>query len=202
MAPRLFGTDGMRGRAGQWPLDPVTVRRLGAAIVRVLDASSSAPRLLIGRDTRESGEWIERELAYGARLAGASVTAGGVLPTPAVAYITRTSDVSLGAVISGIAQSLRRQRHQGLLGRRSEVHRGSRAPGRGRHRGHVVGAAGRRRARNSRRRSRRAATARTCETCSRRPAGSPERGSSSTAPTARPPVLPRGSLPSWASTSS
>ena len=100
MAPRLFGTDGMRGRAGQWPLDPVTVRRLGAAIVRVLDASSSAPRLLIGRDTRESGEWIERELAYGARLAGASVTAGGVLPTPAVAYITRTSEVSLGAVIS------------------------------------------------------------------------------------------------------
>ena len=100
MAPRLFGTDGMRGRAGQWPLDPPTVRRLGAAIVRVLDASSNAPRLLIGRDTRESGGWIERELAYGARLAGASVTAGGVLPTPAVAYITRTSEVSLGAVIS------------------------------------------------------------------------------------------------------
>ena len=99
MAPRLFGTDGMRGRAGEWPLDPITVRRLGAAIVRVLD-HSSPPRLLIGRDTRESGGWIERELAYGATLAGASVTAGGVLPTPAVAYITRTSDVSLGAVIS------------------------------------------------------------------------------------------------------
>jgi phosphoglucosamine mutase len=66
----------------------------------VLDAVPGAARLLIGRDTRESGGWIERELAYGARLAGASVTAGGVLPTPAVAYITRTSDVSLGAVIS------------------------------------------------------------------------------------------------------
>jgi len=100
MAPRLFGTDGMRGRAGDWPLDPVTVRRLGASIVRVLDATSSVPRLLIGRDTRESGGWIERELAHGARLAGASVTAAGVLPTPAVAYLTRTSEVSLGAVIS------------------------------------------------------------------------------------------------------
>ena len=100
MAPRLFGTDGMRGRAGQWPLDPPTVRRLGAAIVRVLGEAAGPARLLIGRDTRESGAWIERELAYGARLAGASVTAAGVLPTPAVAYLARHSDVALGAVIS------------------------------------------------------------------------------------------------------
>ena len=69
MAPRLFGTDGVRGHAGQWPLDPATVRRLGAAIVRVLDPSTGPARLLIGRDTRESGAWIERELAHGAQLA-------------------------------------------------------------------------------------------------------------------------------------
>ena len=100
MAPRLFGTDGMRGRAGEWPLDPTTVRRLGAAVVRVLDGSAGPARLLIGRDTRESGRWIERELAHGARLAGASVTAAGVLPTPAIAYLTKTTDVTLGAVIS------------------------------------------------------------------------------------------------------
>lgn len=100
MPPRLFGTDGVRGRAGQWPLDPVTVRRLGAAIVRVLDPAAGPARLLIGRDTRESGLWIERELAHGARLAGATVTTAGVLPTPAVAYLTRTTDVTLGAVIS------------------------------------------------------------------------------------------------------
>jgi phosphoglucosamine mutase len=99
MAPRLFGTDGVRGHAGRWPLDPATVRRLGASIVRVLD-SATAPRLLIGRDTRESGAWIERELAYGAQLSGAIVVAAGVLPTPAVAYLTRTSDFALGAVIS------------------------------------------------------------------------------------------------------
>jgi phosphoglucosamine mutase len=100
MAPRLFGTDGVRGRAGEWPLDPVTVRRLGAAIVRVLDPADGSARLLIGRDTRESGLWIERELAHGARLAGAMVTTAGVLPTPAIAYLTRTTDVTLGAVIS------------------------------------------------------------------------------------------------------
>jgi phosphoglucosamine mutase len=100
MAPRLFGTDGIRGTAGQAPLDPPTVRRIGAALVKALDPSEGHPHLLIGRDTRESGEWIERELAAGARRAGADVKTVGVLPTPAVAYLTRTTDVTLGAVIS------------------------------------------------------------------------------------------------------
>jgi phosphoglucosamine mutase len=100
MAPRLFGTDGIRGTAGQPPLDPPTVRRIGAALVKALDPSEGHPHLLIGRDTRESGEWIERELAAGARRAGADVKTVGVLPTPAVAYLTRTTDVTLGAVIS------------------------------------------------------------------------------------------------------
>jgi phosphoglucosamine mutase len=100
MAPRLFGTDGIRGTAGQPPLDPPTVRRIGAALVKALDASEGHPHLLIGRDTRESGEWIERELAAGARRAGADVRTLGVLPTPAIAYLTRTTDVTLGAVIS------------------------------------------------------------------------------------------------------
>lgn len=99
MVPRLFGTDGVRGTAGEWPLDPVTVRRIGMAIVRAMGEDAPA-RLLIGRDTRESGLWIERELAHGARLAGASVATVGVLPTPAVAYLTRKTDVTLGAVIS------------------------------------------------------------------------------------------------------
>ena len=99
-APRLFGTDGMRGRAGEWPLDPPTVRRLGAALVRVLRGPEGPMRLLVGRDTRESGEWIGREFAHGARLAGADVISAGVLPTPAVAYLARSTDVSLGAMIS------------------------------------------------------------------------------------------------------
>jgi phosphoglucosamine mutase len=100
MAARLFGTDGIRGTAGAAPLDPPTVRRIGAAIIKVLEPEETRPRLLIGRDTRESGGWIERELAHGARLAGADVETAGVLPTPAIAYLTRAAEVSLGAVIS------------------------------------------------------------------------------------------------------
>ena len=64
---RLFGTDGVRGKAGEYPLDAPTVRRLGAALVRALrhDDPAVPVRFLAGRDTRESGEWIERELAFG-----------------------------------------------------------------------------------------------------------------------------------------
>src|SRR5678815_883781 len=71
---RLFGTDGVRGTAGTYPLDPPTVRRLGAALVRALPASRVTPRLLVGRDTRESGVWIESELAHGASGESAVVT--------------------------------------------------------------------------------------------------------------------------------
>jgi phosphoglucosamine mutase len=95
---QLFGTDGIRGTAGAFPLDVHTVRRVGAALVRALPGSGA--RLLIGRDTRESGEWIERELAHGARIAGASVFSMGVAPTPAVAYLTGSLDFDAGVVIS------------------------------------------------------------------------------------------------------
>jgi phosphoglucosamine mutase len=89
----LFGTDGVRGTAGRYPLDPPTVRRLGAALVRALKVAN--PKFLVGRDTRESGVWIEAELAH-----GASVTSVGVVPTPAVAYLTRTHGYDAGVVIS------------------------------------------------------------------------------------------------------
>ena len=105
--PRLFGTDGVRGTAGEYPLDPATVRRLGAALVRAWRARHSAasdggngPRILVGRDTRESGGWIEAELAHGASGEGATVTSAGVVPTPAIAYLTRTQGYDAGVVIS------------------------------------------------------------------------------------------------------
>jgi phosphoglucosamine mutase len=98
VAQRLFGTDGVRGVAGQWPLDPPTVARLGAALVRALP--HARPRLVVGRDTRESGEWIERELARGATGEGATVTSAGVVPTPAVAYLAGALDFDLGVVLS------------------------------------------------------------------------------------------------------
>jgi phosphoglucosamine mutase len=97
---RLFGTDGVRGTAGDHPLDPPTVRRIGAALVRASLDGSKGPRLLIGRDTRESGTWIEAELAHGAAGEGATVTSAGVVPTPAIAYLTRTQGFDAGVVIS------------------------------------------------------------------------------------------------------
>jgi phosphoglucosamine mutase len=100
MAHRLFGTDGVRGRAGAYPLDSPTVRRLGAALVRALPAANGAHRLLVGRDTRESGGWIARELAHGARSAGGEVVSAGIIPTPAVAYLAREQAFDAGVVIS------------------------------------------------------------------------------------------------------
>jgi phosphoglucosamine mutase len=98
LVPKLFGTDGVRGVAGEYPLDHATVRRLGAGLVRALNIPH--PKFLIGRDTRESGTWIEAELAHGASGEGALVTSAGVVPTPAVAYLTRTHGYDAGVVIS------------------------------------------------------------------------------------------------------
>ena len=97
---RLFGTDGVRGTSGQYPLDRPTIRRIGAALVRALPDRKGATSLLIGRDTRESGPWIESELAHGATGEGARVTSVGVAPTPAIAYLTREGDYDAGVVIS------------------------------------------------------------------------------------------------------
>lgn len=96
---KLFGTDGVRGVAGEPPLDETTILRLGAALVRVLPHQGPA-RLLTGRDTRESGFWIERTLARGIRAMGGDVLSAGVVPTPAVAVITRAQDFDAGIVIS------------------------------------------------------------------------------------------------------
>jgi phosphoglucosamine mutase len=97
---RLFGTDGVRGKAGFYPLDPATERRLGAALVRALPRKAGRPGVLVGRDTRESGVWIEQELAGGASGEGAVVTSVGVVPTPAVAYLARAHGFDAGVVIS------------------------------------------------------------------------------------------------------
>jgi phosphoglucosamine mutase len=97
---RLFGTDGVRGVAGRYPLDRGTVQRLGAALVRALPSGAESAKLLVGRDTRESGGWIEAALAHGASSEGAAVTSAGVVPTPAIAYLTRTAGYDAGVVIS------------------------------------------------------------------------------------------------------
>ncbi len=98
--PRLFGTDGVRGVAGAYPLDPPTVRRIGAALVRALTRSGRALKLLTGRDTRESGPWIEAEFAAGVASQGAEVASAGVVPTPAIAYLASHEGYDAGVVIS------------------------------------------------------------------------------------------------------
>lgn len=102
---KLFGTDGIRGKAGHAPLDRETVARVGAAIVSAFahgaTADRTAPlRFVIGRDTRESGPWIEDELARGLTSEGATAVSAGVVPTPAVAYLARTEGFDAGIVIS------------------------------------------------------------------------------------------------------
>jgi len=95
---RFFGTDGIRGRAGEPPLDPRTVQRIGRAVVRALGADT--PRVLIGRDTRESSPGLESHLAAGARAEGAIVESAGVIPTPAIAHHARHGSYALGVVLS------------------------------------------------------------------------------------------------------
>lgn len=101
---KLFGTDGIRGKAGRAPLVPETVARVGAALVRAFTAGepkgSPVHRFVIGRDTRESGTWIEQQLARGLTSEGATVVSAGVVPTPAVAYLARTEGFDAGIVIS------------------------------------------------------------------------------------------------------
>src|SRR5919112_1264159 len=98
---KLFGTDGMRGFAGRFPLDAATVRTAGYSLARRLAARNDhAPTIVTGRDTRESGEWIERALTEGAREGGAGCESAGVITTPGVAYLARTLPADAGVVVS------------------------------------------------------------------------------------------------------
>ena len=121
---RLFGTDGIRGTAGTYPLDAETVARVGAALVRALPhpASGQPPRLVVGRDTRESGEWIERALARGVRVRGRGARRAPALCRRRPRLPTRAAHFDAGLVISASHNPYRGQRHQGVLGRRREVH--------------------------------------------------------------------------------
>jgi phosphoglucosamine mutase len=101
MAKRLFGTDGIRGRAGQAPLDPRTVTALGIALAEDLKRQELVTMpVLIGMDTRESGPAIAAELADGLRRGGVRTDFAGVLTTPGVAYLTRAGNYSAGVMIS------------------------------------------------------------------------------------------------------
>jgi phosphoglucosamine mutase len=98
---KLFGTDGMRGEAGRFPLDAATIEIVGASLANHLrEKLGRAPLIVVGRDTRESGPWLEQALARGATGAGADLQSGGVITTPGVAYLARALSAAAGVVIS------------------------------------------------------------------------------------------------------
>src|SRR5271170_3541618 len=97
---KLFGTDGMRGVAGESPLDAATVYAVGLALAHNLAAKAASPRVLLGMDTRESSDWIAATLTAGLIAGGATVESAGVITTPAVAFLAHTHKFAAGVVIS------------------------------------------------------------------------------------------------------
>lgn len=99
---KLFGTDGIRGHAGEFPLDAATARVLGSSLATHLSEKldNRTPVIVIGRDTRESGAWLEQAFVEGATHAGALCKSAGVITTPGVAFLARALPADAGVVIS------------------------------------------------------------------------------------------------------
>jgi len=93
------GTDGIRGAVGTYPITPDFMLKLGWAVGRVLGAEKNS-KILIGKDTRISGYMIESALQAGLSAAGVDIQLLGPMPTPAIAYLTRTVNAQAGIVIS------------------------------------------------------------------------------------------------------
>lgn len=100
MSGSLFGTDGVRGRVGEEPITPQTVMKLGWAAGNVLATAGHGEKVLIGKDTRVSGYLLEAALEAGFSAAGVNVCFLGPLPTPGIAYLTRTARACAGVAIS------------------------------------------------------------------------------------------------------
>ncbi len=100
MARMLFGTDGIRGLAGTYPLDPKTAHAVGAALAKLVVKSGQEQQVIIGMDTRESGSWLAAEVAAGLGRHGVASDFAGVTTTPGVAYLARTGPFTAGVMIS------------------------------------------------------------------------------------------------------
>ena len=96
---KLFGTDGIRGEVGTFPVTPEFVLKLGWAAGKVL-AAKGTRKVLVGKDTRISGYMLESALEAGLSAAGVNVDFLGPMPTPGIAYLTRTFRAAAGIVIS------------------------------------------------------------------------------------------------------
>ncbi len=97
---RLFGTDGIRGRAGEYPMTAEMALQVGRALALHFRRARSRVRVVVGRDTRLSGPMLESALAAGLASGGADVLLAGVIPTPGVAFLVRDGRAAAGVVIS------------------------------------------------------------------------------------------------------
>ena len=96
----LFGTDGIRGVAGEPPLDPTTIFAVGLALGHSLRAKPASRRVMLGEDTRESSRWIAETVAAGLQQAEIEVVAAGVITTPGLAFLTMSERCGAGVMIS------------------------------------------------------------------------------------------------------
>ena len=97
---KLFGTDGIRGAAGKYPLDFSSIYALGSALVDLLNKNGFSSNILIGRDTRESGVWLEEALFQGIKHKQGKPASAGIIPTSAVSFLARKHSFAAGIVIS------------------------------------------------------------------------------------------------------
>lgn len=97
---QLFGTDGIRGVAGEYPLDQATAFAVGVALGRWIASNGLNPEIVMGMDTRESGTWISDHLAAGLEREGVRTRFAGLITTPGIAYAARTTECSAGVMIS------------------------------------------------------------------------------------------------------
>jgi phosphoglucosamine mutase len=97
---KLFGTDGIRGVAGEPPLDPATAYGVGVALASWIGGHHLNPEVVIGMDTRESGTWLAEHVAGGLAQGGVKARFAGLITTPGVAYVTRTGPFAAGVMIS------------------------------------------------------------------------------------------------------
>ena len=100
MGKQLFGTDGIRGVAGEYPLDPLTIHAFGLALASTARHLNPDPEIVIGMDTRESGPWIAEQVAGGLAERGVRARLAGVITTPGIAYLTRSDEFVAGVMIS------------------------------------------------------------------------------------------------------
>src|SRR4051812_45615731 len=100
MPRELFGTDGIRGIPGEYPLDDHTLFSVGRSLGAYLRGLGPEPSVLIGMDTRESGPHIAGQIAAGLRMEGVAPVSAGIISTPGIAYLVRRAQFAAGVVIS------------------------------------------------------------------------------------------------------